>query len=124
MTTFTSFIVNVCILDLVAILSGYLWLSFDVFVCFISIRYGQSQVRKNGSRKRRDGSRIDCKPKLTTNDAFSYLKEVKDMFPDQGKTYKMFLVIMNDFRRKRFATRFCLLSCFLISILIYMGLSI
>ncbi|KAK4346346.1 hypothetical protein RND71_032685 [Anisodus tanguticus] len=38
--------------------------------------------------------------KLTTTDALSYLKEVKNMFPDQVK-YHMFIDVMKDFRNQR-----------------------
>ncbi|KAJ8546293.1 hypothetical protein K7X08_018876 [Anisodus acutangulus] len=37
--------------------------------------------------------------KLTTTDALSYLKEVKNMFPDQVK-YHMFIDVMKDFRNQ------------------------
>ncbi|XP_027359545.1 paired amphipathic helix protein Sin3-like 2 isoform X3 [Abrus precatorius] len=39
--------------------------------------------------------------KLTTNDALSYLKEVKDMFQDQREKYDMFLEVMKDFKAQR-----------------------
>lgn len=39
--------------------------------------------------------------KLTTNDALSYLKEVKDMFQDQREKYDMFLDVMKDFKAQR-----------------------
>ncbi|KAM7277930.1 hypothetical protein ACFE04_005064 [Oxalis oulophora] len=39
--------------------------------------------------------------KLTTNDALSYLKEVKDMFQDQKNKYDMFLEVMKDFKASR-----------------------
>ncbi|WMV38347.1 hypothetical protein MTR67_031732 [Solanum verrucosum] len=38
---------------------------------------------------------------MTMNDAFCYLKKIKDMFPDRREKYHMFLVLMNDFRKKR-----------------------
>lgn len=39
--------------------------------------------------------------KLTTNDALSYLKEVKDMFQDQKEKYEKFLEVMKDFKAQR-----------------------
>ncbi|KAI4320443.1 hypothetical protein MLD38_033924 [Melastoma candidum] len=39
--------------------------------------------------------------KLTTNDALSYLKEVKDMFHDQREKYDLFLEVMKDFKAQR-----------------------
>ncbi|KAI4389240.1 hypothetical protein MLD38_001488 [Melastoma candidum] len=39
--------------------------------------------------------------KLTTNDALSYLKRVKDMFQDQRDKYDMFLEVMKDFKAQR-----------------------
>ncbi|KVH92744.1 Histone deacetylase interacting, partial [Cynara cardunculus var. scolymus] len=40
--------------------------------------------------------------KLTTNDALTYLKEVKDMFHDQREKYDMFLDVMKDFKAQRY----------------------
>ncbi|KAK9050137.1 hypothetical protein SSX86_030893, partial [Deinandra increscens subsp. villosa] len=42
--------------------------------------------------------------KLTTNDALTYLKEVKDMFQDQREKYDMFLDVMKDFKAQRVDT--------------------
>nr|GMD56502.1 paired amphipathic helix protein Sin3-like 2 isoform X1 [Ipomoea batatas] len=42
--------------------------------------------------------------KLTTNDALTYLKEVKDMFQDQRDKYDMFLDVMKDFKAQRIDT--------------------
>ncbi|XP_024018495.1 paired amphipathic helix protein Sin3-like 2 isoform X1 [Morus notabilis] len=39
--------------------------------------------------------------KLTTSDALTYLKEVKDMFQDQKEKYDMFLEVMKDFKAER-----------------------
>ncbi|KAM1009524.1 hypothetical protein FF1_044945 [Malus domestica] len=39
--------------------------------------------------------------KLTTNDALTYLKEVKDMFLDQREKYDTFLEVMKDFKAQR-----------------------
>lgn len=39
---------------------------------------------------------------LTTNDALTYLKEVKDMFHDQREKYDMFLDVMKDFKAQRY----------------------
>ncbi|KAI3761948.1 hypothetical protein L1987_52371 [Smallanthus sonchifolius] len=42
--------------------------------------------------------------KLTTTDALTYLKEVKDMFHDQREKYDMFLDVMKDFKAQRIDT--------------------
>ncbi|CAA0823407.1 Paired amphipathic helix protein Sin3-like 2 [Striga hermonthica] len=42
--------------------------------------------------------------KLTTNDALTYLKEVKDMFQDQREKYDKFLDVMKDFKAQRIDT--------------------
>ncbi|KAL0874369.1 hypothetical protein Bca101_024074 [Brassica carinata] len=39
--------------------------------------------------------------KLTTHDALSYLKDVKEMFQDQRDKYDMFLGVMKDFKAQR-----------------------
>ncbi|KAF8118052.1 hypothetical protein N665_0006s0053 [Sinapis alba] len=39
--------------------------------------------------------------KLTTDDALSYLKDVKEMFQDQRDKYDMFLEVMKDFKAQR-----------------------
>ncbi|XVE83876.1 hypothetical protein DITRI_Ditri16bG0123300 [Diplodiscus trichospermus] len=39
--------------------------------------------------------------KLTTNDALTYLKEVKEMFQGQKEKYDMFLEVMKDFKAQR-----------------------
>ncbi|MFQ6633172.1 hypothetical protein Gotur_010836, partial [Gossypium turneri] len=39
--------------------------------------------------------------KLTTNDALTYLKEVREMFQDQKEKYDMFLEVMKDFKAQR-----------------------
>ncbi|KAI3670024.1 hypothetical protein L6452_41600 [Arctium lappa] len=53
-------------------------------------RYGQSHVPGGGSS--------------TTNDALTYLKEVKDMFHDQIEIYDMFLDVLKDFQAQRIDT--------------------
>lgn len=40
--------------------------------------------------------------KLTTNDALSYLKAVKEMFQDKKEKYDDFLEVMKDFKAQRF----------------------
>ncbi|KAL3640139.1 hypothetical protein CASFOL_015107 [Castilleja foliolosa] len=42
--------------------------------------------------------------KLTTSDALTYLKEVKDMFQDQRDKYDQFLDVMKDFKAQRVDT--------------------
>lgn len=44
--------------------------------------------------------------KLTTNDALTYLKEVKDMFQNQREKYDMFLEVMKDFKAQRYSLFF------------------
>ncbi|GAB2288794.1 hypothetical protein Dimus_023105 [Dionaea muscipula] len=43
-------------------------------------------------------------PKLTTDDALQYLKEVKDMFQDQREKYDQFLEVMKEFKAQRIDT--------------------
>lgn len=38
---------------------------------------------------------------LTTNDALSYLKAVKDMFENEKEKYDTFLQVMKDFKAQR-----------------------
>lgn len=40
--------------------------------------------------------------KLTTNDALSYLKAVREMFQDDKEKYDEFLEVMKDFKAQRF----------------------
>lgn len=47
------------------------------------------------------GGAAGTSQKLTTNDALSYLKEVKDMFHDQREKYDLFLEVMKDFKAQR-----------------------
>lgn len=47
------------------------------------------------------GAGAGASQKLTTNDALTYLKEVKDMFQDQKEKYDMFLEVMKDFKAQR-----------------------
>ncbi|KAK4272056.1 hypothetical protein QN277_020656 [Acacia crassicarpa] len=58
--------------------------------------YGQSQIPGGGGVGGGATSQ-----KLTTNDALSYLKEVKDMFHDQREKYDTFLEVMKDFKAQR-----------------------
>ncbi|CAN6801239.1 unnamed protein product [Brassica oleracea var. botrytis] len=73
--------------------------------------YGQSPVPSSGDTEegRGEGGRIAsgdvASQKLTTNDALSYLKDVKDMFHDQRETYDRFLEVMKDFKALRIDTR-------------------
>ncbi|XP_038703904.1 paired amphipathic helix protein Sin3-like 2 isoform X2 [Tripterygium wilfordii] len=59
--------------------------------------YGQPQIPGGGGGI--GGG--DPSQKLTTNDALTYLKEVKDMFQDQREKYDMFLEVMKDFKAQR-----------------------
>lgn len=49
--------------------------------------------------------------KLTTNDALTYLKAVKDIFHDKREQYDEFLEVMKDFKAQRFGS-FVLYSVF------------
>ena len=40
--------------------------------------------------------------KLTTNDALTYLNEVKNVFRDKKEKYDEFIKIMKDFKSQRF----------------------
>ncbi|KAI3716990.1 hypothetical protein L1987_68268 [Smallanthus sonchifolius] len=50
------------------------------------------------------GGSASSAQKLTTSDALTYLKEVKDMFQDQREKYDMFLDVMKDFKAQRIDT--------------------
>lgn len=71
--------------------------------------YGQPQIpSSNGAGGGGSGSGTGAgggggsTQKLTTNDALTYLKEVKDMFQDQREKYDMFLDVMKDFKAQRY----------------------
>lgn len=77
---------------------------------FCAWSYGQNQVPGSGgggggggggSNGGGVGGGATTSQKLTTNDALSYLKEVKDMFQDQREKYDMFLEVMKDFKAQR-----------------------
>ncbi|KAK7266241.1 hypothetical protein RIF29_18883 [Crotalaria pallida] len=69
--------------------------------------YGQNQIPGGGGGGGAGGGGggggggATTSQKLTTNDALSYLKEVKDMFQDQREKYDMFLEVMKDFKAQR-----------------------
>ncbi|XP_039159223.1 paired amphipathic helix protein Sin3-like 2 isoform X2 [Eucalyptus grandis] len=65
--------------------------------------YGQSQVTGTGAMENGGGvvGGGSASQKLTTNDALTYLKEVKDMFQDQREKYDTFLEVMKDFKAQR-----------------------
>ncbi|CAL0321769.1 unnamed protein product [Lupinus luteus] len=68
--------------------------------------YGQNQIPGGGGVGGGGGSGTGgggatTSQKLTTNDALSYLKEVKDMFHDQRDKYDLFLEVMKDFKAQR-----------------------
>lgn len=65
---------------------------------FLSWRNGQPHIPGAGG----GGGGGGGAQKLTTNDALSYLKEVKDMFQDQREKYDMFLDVMKDFKAQRY----------------------
>uniref|UniRef100_A0A1J3GR05 Paired amphipathic helix protein Sin3-like 2 n=2 Tax=Noccaea caerulescens TaxID=107243 RepID=A0A1J3GR05_NOCCA len=64
--------------------------------------YGQSPISGSGGD---GGGNIGDgginSQKLTTNDALTYLKQVKEMFQDQRDKYDMFLEVMKDFKAQR-----------------------
>ncbi|XP_055804923.1 paired amphipathic helix protein Sin3-like 2 [Solanum dulcamara] len=75
--------------------------------------YGQSQVRQSGLGRggmgRRNAGRSGAgasvsSPKLTTYDALSYLKEVKDTFLGEREKYDIFLNVMQNFKAQRMDT--------------------
>ncbi|KAG7575603.1 Paired amphipathic helix [Arabidopsis thaliana x Arabidopsis arenosa] len=66
--------------------------------------HGQSPVPGSGDTDhggRMAGGEIISSQKLTTNDALSYLREVKEMFQDQREKYDRFLEVMKDFKAQR-----------------------
>ncbi|XP_055805599.1 paired amphipathic helix protein Sin3-like 2 isoform X2 [Solanum dulcamara] len=75
--------------------------------------YGQSQLPGSGAGGGGSGGggtggggagASASTQKLTTNDALSYLKEIKDMFQDQREKYDLFLDVMKDFKAQRIDT--------------------
>ncbi|KAJ8546294.1 hypothetical protein K7X08_018877 [Anisodus acutangulus] len=74
--------------------------------------YSQSQVTGNGlgggvggsSAGGGGGGASASNPKLTTTDALSYLKEVREMFQSQREKYDLFLDVMKDFKAQRIDT--------------------
>lgn len=78
---------------------------YTVFIPFIC-SYGQPQAPAGaggvGSGSGAAGGGGGSTQKLTTNDALTYLKEVKDMFQDQREKYDMFLDVMKDFKAQRY----------------------
>lgn len=73
-------------------------------------RYGQSPVPGSGDMEEGGGGGGEggrsagvemASQKLTTNDALSYLKEVKERFQDQREKYDRFLEVMKDFKAQR-----------------------
>ncbi|KAE9590399.1 putative transcription regulator Others family [Lupinus albus] len=69
--------------------------------------YGQNQIPGGGlgggggGGSGTGGGGATTSQKLTTNDALSYLKDVKDMFHDQRDKYDLFLEVMKDFKAQR-----------------------
>lgn len=45
---------------------------------------------------------------LTTNDALSYLRDVKSMFANDKQVYDTFLEIMKDFKAQRYVGSWCM----------------
>lgn len=48
--------------------------------------------------------------KLTTNDALTYLKAVKEIFENNKEKYEDFLEVMKDFKAQRFDNQYVILS--------------
>ncbi|GMI68431.1 SIN3-like 2 [Hibiscus trionum] len=67
--------------------------------------YGQNQMLDGGGSEGGGGGGATggggTSQKLTTNDALTYLKEVKEMFQDQKEKYDRFLEVMKDFKAQR-----------------------
>ncbi|XP_010463539.1 PREDICTED: paired amphipathic helix protein Sin3-like 1 isoform X2 [Camelina sativa] len=61
---------------------------------------GRGDTEEEGVGGRFVGGEI-TNQKLTTNDALSYLREVKEMFQDQREKYDRFLEVMKDFKAQR-----------------------
>ncbi|CAK9140729.1 unnamed protein product [Ilex paraguariensis] len=85
---------------------------YDMFLAvmkdFKAQSYGQPQVPGGGIGGHGSGvgggGTSGGNTRLTTNDALTYLKEVKDMFHDQREKYDMFLAVMKDFKAQRIDT--------------------
>lgn len=88
-----------------SLLIGYTVSFLAKRVIFISLpsswRYGPPQVPGGGGEVA-GGAAASSAQKLTTNDALTYLKEVKDMFQNQKEKYDMFLDVMKDFKAQRY----------------------
>ncbi|KAK1374318.1 paired amphipathic helix protein Sin3-like 2 [Heracleum sosnowskyi] len=65
---------------------------------------GSSNNGVGGPSEGGGGAAAGSVQKLTTNDALSYLKEVKEMFHDKREKYDMFLDVMKDFKAQRIDT--------------------
>lgn len=63
-------------------------------------RNGPPQIQGGGGGVGSIGG-VGASQKLTTNDALTYLKEVKDIFHDPREKYDMFLELMKDFKAQR-----------------------
>ncbi|CAM8903474.1 unnamed protein product [Rhodiola kirilowii] len=70
--------------------------------------YVRSQVKRPFGSSRTEsyvqshvGGGEGTSQRLTTNDALTYLKDVKDMFQDQKEKYDQFLEVMKDFKAQR-----------------------
>uniref|UniRef100_A0A3Q7GTM5 Uncharacterized protein n=1 Tax=Solanum lycopersicum TaxID=4081 RepID=A0A3Q7GTM5_SOLLC len=68
-------------------------------------RDSKSDVSEGGLGNISGDSDVDragtSKPKMTIDEAFSYLDQVKEKFPNQREKYITFLVVLMDFMRKR-----------------------
>ncbi|KAK6913176.1 Paired amphipathic helix [Dillenia turbinata] len=63
--------------------------------------FGSSRAESYGQGQPMGGA---VPQKLTTNDALTYLKEVKEIFQDQREKYDEFLDVMKDFKAQRIDT--------------------
>lgn len=66
------------------------------------------QMLSNGFFVTRPGQGPPTSGKLTTNDALSYLRDVKVKFQDNKEIYDEFLEIMKEFKAQRYATLYVL----------------
>lgn len=67
------------------------FVNIEILLDYLCSRSGQPQMMGGTNTQ-----------KLTTSDALSYLKAVKDIFQDKREKYEDFLEVMKDFKAQRF----------------------